>query len=259
MMTQTKTHEALVGGQFGARAAAYLGSAVHAQGADLQALANLVQGQAHAHVLDLGCGAGHVSFRVASHVGEVVAYDLSPDMLDVVAQTATKRGLANVKTLQGVAETLPFPDADFDYVFSRFSAHHWCDRDVGLREVARVLKRGGTVVIIDSISPDMPLLDTYLQAVELLRDPSHVRSYSWSEWTAALARAGLIPIATSHFRLRMDFSVWTERMQTPKVQCDAIRALQRAMSETVTRKFNIDSDGSFDLDIAFIQATLMLG
>jgi hypothetical protein len=48
MMTQTKTHEALVGGQFGARAAAYLGSAVHAQGADLQALANLVQGQAHA-------------------------------------------------------------------------------------------------------------------------------------------------------------------------------------------------------------------
>jgi ubiquinone/menaquinone biosynthesis C-methylase UbiE len=256
-MTQTKTHEALVGGQFGARAAAYLGSAVHAQGADLQALADLVHEKAQARVLDLGCGAGHVSFHVAPHVNEVVAYDLSPEMLDVVARTATKRGLANITVRQGVAEALPFADTSFDYVFSRFSAHHWRDLDAGLREVARVVRRGGGIVIIDSISPGVPLLDTYLQTVELLRDPSHVRSYSCAEWTAALARAGLLPMATSHFRLRMDFSVWTERMQTPKVQCDAIRALQRVMSETVTRHFDIDGKGSFDLDIGFFHATPM--
>jgi SAM-dependent methyltransferase len=253
-MTETKTHEALVGGQFGARAAAYLGSAVHAQGADLQALAGLVERRSQAQVLDLGCGAGHVSFHVAPHVGAVIAYDLAPEMLDVVAQTATKRGLANIRTQQGVAESLPFQDARFDYVFSRFSAHHWRDLDAGLREVARVLKRDGAVVIIDSISPGVPLLDTYLQAVELLRDPSHVRSYSCAEWIAALARAGLAPIATSHFRLRMDFPVWTERMRTPKVQCDAIRALQRATSKAVTSYFNIDDEGSFDLDIAFMHA-----
>jgi SAM-dependent methyltransferase len=102
-----KSHEALVGGQFGARAAAYLGSAVHAQGADLQALAYLVRGQSGARVLDLGAGAGHVSFHVAPEVSEVVACDLSPEMLDIVAHSASERGLRNISTRQGVAEDLP--------------------------------------------------------------------------------------------------------------------------------------------------------
>lgn len=256
--SETKSHEALVGGQFGARAAAYLGSAVHAQGADLQALADLVRGKGEARVLDLGCGAGHVSFHVAPEVGEVVAYDLSPEMLEVVAHSASERGLGNIKTRQGIAESLPFAEGSFDYVFSRYSAHHWHDLDAGLREVARVLKRGGTVAIIDSLSPGIPVLDTYLQAVEVLRDPSHVRSYSRTEWDAALTRAGLTPGASDHFRLRMKFAVWTERMRTPKVQSDAIRALQRAMSETVARYFDIDAEGSFDLDIAFIQASALM-
>jgi len=254
MTTPNKTHEALVGGQFGARAAAYLGSAVHAQGADLQALAALVTEPA-ARVLDLGCGAGHVCFHVAPHAGTVVAYDLSPEMLQVVAQAATDRGLGNVTTQQGVAEHLPFADASFDYVFSRFSAHHWRDLDAGLREVARVLKAGGTAAFVDSCSPGLPLLDTYLQAVEVLRDPSHVRSYSRTDWVAAITRAGLVAGAASQHRLRMQFDVWTERMNTPKVQSDAIRALQKAMSETVTRYYDIGDDGSFDLDVLVIQAT----
>ena len=253
-----KSQEALVGGQFGARAAAYLGSAVHSQGADLQALADMVQGRSEARALDLGCGAGHVSFHVASHVHEVVAYDLSAEMLEVVAHSASERGLHNIRTRQGVAEQLPFGDESFDYVFSRFSAHHWNDFDTGLREVARVLKRGGTAAFIDSVSPGTPLLDTYLQAVEVLRDPSHVRSYSRAEWDAALTRAGLMPVASHHFRLRMNFAVWTERMRTPKVQCDAIRALQQAMSETVARYFAIDAEGSFDLDIAFVRASALM-
>jgi SAM-dependent methyltransferase len=249
-----KSQETLVGGQFGARAAAYLGSAVHARGADLQALADLVRGQAQARVLDLGCGAGHVGFHVAPEVAEVVAYDLSAEMLAVVARSASERGLRNIETRQGVAEALPFAVSSFDYVFSRFSAHHWRDLAAGLREVARVLKPGGTAAIVDSMSPGAPLLDTYLQAVEVLRDPSHVRSYSRAEWDAALARAGLMPTDSHHFRLRMNFAVWTERMRTPKVQSDAIRALQQAMSDTVTRYFAIDADGSFDLDIALTRA-----
>src|SRR5215471_4660240 len=89
-MAETKTHEALVGRQFGTRAAAYLSSAVHAQGADLESLAALVEEESRAQVLDLGCGAGHVSFAVAPRAKSVVAYDLSSDMLDVVAGGAAR-------------------------------------------------------------------------------------------------------------------------------------------------------------------------
>jgi SAM-dependent methyltransferase len=253
-MSETRTHEALVGRQFGTRATAYLQSAVHAQGADLQALAALVDDKRAARVLDLGCGAGHVSFAVAPRAAQVVAYDLSPDMLDVVARAAAERGLHNITTRQGVAERLPFADASFDCVLSRYSAHHWHDFEAGLREAARVLKPGGIAGFVDAVSPGAPLLDTYLQAVELLRDSSHVRDYSRAEWDAAMVRAGLRPCAVRSHRVRLEFAVWVERMRTPQVQVDAIRALQAAMSETVTRYFAIDDGGSFDLDVALFEA-----
>jgi SAM-dependent methyltransferase len=254
-MTETRTHEALVGRQFGARASAYLQSAVHAQGADLQALAALVDDNKSARVLDLGCGAGHVSFAVAPRAAEVVACDLSPDMLDVVARAAAERGLHNITTRQGVAERLPFEDASFDCVLSRYSAHHWHDFEAGLREVARVLKPGGSAGFVDVVSPGTPLLDTFLQAVELMRDSSHVRDYSRAEWDAALVRAGLTPRAVKSHRVRIEFASWVERIGTPQVQVDAIRALQAAMSESVTRHFAVDHGGSFDLDVALFEAS----
>src|ERR1051326_1974270 len=184
-MGNTKTHEALVGRQFGTRASAYLSSAVHAQGADLESLAALVEEDSAAQVLDLGCGAGHVSFAVAPRAKSVVAYDLSSDMLEVVARAAADRGLANITTRQGVAEHLPFPDASFDRVLSRYSAHHWRDFEAGLREAARGLQPGGIGGLVAAVSPGAPLLDTYLQGIELLRDLSHVRDYSRAEWEAA--------------------------------------------------------------------------
>ena len=70
----------------------------------------------------------------------------------------------------GAAERLPFADAEFDYVLSRYSTHHWNDVGLALREVRRVLKPGGVAVFIDVMSPGSALLDTYLQAVEVLRD-----------------------------------------------------------------------------------------
>jgi SAM-dependent methyltransferase len=250
-----KTLEALVNTQFGAQAGAYLTSTVHAQGPDLEALAALVVGKGEARVLDLGCGGGHVSFAVAKYVREVVAYDLSAEMLAVVAKAARERGMGNLSTQQGVAEKLPFADASFDYVFSRYSAHHWRDLDLGVREAARILKPGGTAAFVDTVAPGQPLLDTFLQTVELLRDPSHVRDYSRAEWLALIGRAGLRPGRVSEHRVRLDMKSWLERMRTPPVQADAIRALEAVMSASVTQHFAIEADGSFTIDVLTAVAT----
>ncbi len=253
-MTTTRSHEALVGDQFGARAGAYLTSVVHATGADLARLAAIARERSAARVLDLGCGGGHVTFAVAPHVREVVAYDLSPEMLDVVARAARERGFPNVTTQQGVAERLPFVDASFDMVMSRYSAHHWRDFAAGLAEAARVLAPGGIAAFVDSVSPGTPLADTFMQAIELLRDPSHVRSYSGAEWEAGLARAGLVVRETRRHRVRLVFKTWVERMATPQVQVEAIRALQAAMSASVLRRFATEPDGSFTIDVAAFEA-----
>ena len=256
-MSKVRTHETLVVQQFGSRAEAYLHSKSHADSPDLQMLAGLVDETKQARVLDLGCGGGHVSYHVAPRAAEVVAYDLSPEMLAVVSRTAIDRDLTNIVTQQGGVEKLPFPDESFDYVFSRMSAHHWRDFEAGLREATRVLRKGGLAAFVDTVAPPLPLLDTYVQAAELLRDPSHVRSYSRSEWEHAMARAGLRPEAVTARRSRVDFATWTARMETPPERVAAIRSLQSVMSETVSSYYEFGPDGSFNLDVCFFQAVRM--
>jgi SAM-dependent methyltransferase len=248
------SQERLAAGQFGPRAAAYVASPVHAQGADLQQLAAMVEGRGGARVLDLGCGGGHVAFHVAPHVREVVAYDLSPEMLAAVAAEAAARGLANVATRQGAAERLPFADESFDVVLTRFSAHHWRDVPAALAEAKRVIKNDGRAAFVDAVSPGAPVLDTYLQGIELMRDPSHVRDYSVAEWQAMLARAGFRPGAVTLRRLPLDFAAWIARMNTPPELAQAIRAVQAQMAAEVTRHFDIKDDGSFTIDVATIEA-----
>jgi hypothetical protein len=82
-----------------------------------------------------------------------------------------------------------------------------------------------------------------------------VRDYSRAEWLASLVRAGLDPGTVRSYRLRLDFASWVERMQTPKPQIDAIRALQAALSDEVTRYFETEPDGSFCIDVAFFHAS----
>ncbi|HIE3847284.1 TPA: class I SAM-dependent methyltransferase [Pseudomonas aeruginosa] len=250
----TSAHTDVVQRQFGEQANAYLSSSVHAQGSEFALLQAELAGQGEARVLDLGCGAGHVSFHVAPLVGQVVAYDLSQQMLDVVASTASERGLGNITIERGAAEHLPFVDDAFDFVFSRYSAHHWSDLGLALREVRRVLKPGGVAAFIDVMSPGSPLLDTYLQSVEVLRDTSHVRDYAAAEWQRQLSEAGLHVRSHSRQRLRLEFGSWVERMRTPLEMRAAIRLLQQAMGQEVREYFQIEQDGSFSTDVLVIWA-----
>ena len=251
------SHERFIAAQFGPRAAAYVASPVHAGGPDLRDLAALVQARPGGRALDLGCGGGHVSFTVAPQVAEIVAYDLSADMLAAVAGVAAQRGLTNVATRQGSVEALPFADASFDLVLTRFSAHHWPSLATALAEARRVIRPDGLAVFMDAVSPGPALLDTHVQAIELLRDPSHVRDYSVEEWRRALSAAGFTPGRLVERRLHLDFQPWIERMRTPPVQVEAIRALQAQATEAVRRHFAIEPDGSFMLDTMSLEAAPM--
>lgn len=247
-------HSQKVEQQFGAVVEAYLASEVHRQGADLETIKRRVRETEVSDVLDLGCGGGHVSFAIAPFVRSVTAYDLSADMLRMVVQEAERLGFANLQTQQGRAESLPFADATFDMVCTRYSAHHWSDVGKALRETRRVLKPGGLLIAIDCVGPENPLYDTHLQAIELLRDPSHVRDYSSKEWNAMLGAAGFVVRSESRGKLLLNFLAWVTRMRTPAPNVELIRSLLQEAPQEVRDYFQVKSDSSFTLDITLIEA-----
>jgi ubiquinone/menaquinone biosynthesis C-methylase UbiE len=251
---QGKTHETIVSQQFGPQAEAYLASPVHAQGEDLAQLARIVGGRQHSVALDLGCGGGHVSFLIAPQVQKAFAYDLSEPMVEIVRAEALRRGLNNLEAVQGSVERLPWPDQSFDLVTTRYSAHHWHDVDAALLEARRVLRPGGLMVVMDVVAPEHPLLDSWLQCLELLRDTSHVRDYSVEEWQAKLESAGFRPSTASRFRLRLEFLSWVERIGAPAVHREAIRSLQSRAGAQVSGHFALEPDGSFTIDTMLMTA-----
>jgi ubiquinone/menaquinone biosynthesis C-methylase UbiE len=259
-MGMTQDHHTFVAQEYGGRAAEYLDSAVHAAGEDLDRMEAAVRAEASLRagaplrVLDLGCGGGHVTYRVALHVRRVVAVDLAEEMLAVVRETAASRGLSNVDVQRSPAEALPFDDGAFDLVLSRFSAHHWLDFDAGLREAARVLRAGHVAIFVDSVAPASGLLDTYLQSIEVLRDATHVRNRTAAEWVAGLARAGLEVTSTQASRIRIDFASWLRRTRTPELHARAVRSLLDGAPGEVRADLGVEPDGSFMLDTMTFEA-----
>lgn len=249
----TQAHNHIVQSQFGPGANSYITSTVHAQGEDLRHIAAMAKAARPGHALDLGCGGGHVAYAMAPHAGVVAACDLSPDMTAAVEAEAARRGIGNIRPCCAPASQLPFADGAFDFLACRFSAHHWQDVPSGLREARRVLRAGAGGVIVDVVAPALPAADTHLQAVELLRDPSHVRDYSEAEWTRMLEQAGFAPGAVTRGRLRMDFADWTARMRTPPDRAAAIRTLQSLASSEVAAHFAIEEDGSFTIDTIMVE------
>lgn len=242
-MTRETDLKSAVQEQFGRVAAKYLTSAVHAQGEDLPVMVEAANLQGNERVLDAGCGAGHTAASFAPYAAEVVALDFTASMLRQVEILAKDRGLANITTRLGDVENLPFPDSSFDLIVSRYSAHHWARPGKALREFHRVLREGGRFILSDVLGFGDPVCDTYLNAIEVLRDPSHVRNYTLEEWSNRFAAAGFHLEVVFPYRISIHFDEWTERMETPEVNRAAIRALYDASPEEVREALQIDDAG----------------
>lgn len=239
--------------QFGAAAAHYATSAVHIGGPDLDAMLAAAAPGGSERVLDAGCGAGHTALAFAPRVAEVVALDLTEQMLDQARRLAAERGLTNITFQLGDVERLPFPDAAFDLVTSRYNAHHYPHPGVALREIARVLRPGGALLVVDVLAPDDPAADTVLNAIEVLRDPSHVRDYSGQQWLEMIARAGLEPELLGIWSLRLDFTSWVQRMHTPPELAAQIRLLLDRAPHEVRDVLLVEADHSFSVPVALLR------
>ena len=166
------SHDDVIKDQFTKQAIPFAEAPIHADGMDLlRQLAAPVPGD---EMLDVACGPGIVACAFAPLVRRVTGIDLTPEMIAEAGRAQQARGLTNMQWQIGSASALPFADAAFSLVLTRYSFHHFEDPRPALDEMFRVCRPGGRVVVAD-LSIGAPQ-GARFDAVERLRDPSHVRA-----------------------------------------------------------------------------------
>ncbi len=198
--------------RFGRFAHEYVTSRAHAEGRDLQLFLEMANPDLDWFALDVATGGGHTALALAPQVREVVAADLTPQMLEAAQERATEMGVTNVRFVVADAEDLPFEDGSFDLVTCRIATHHFPHPDAFFSEAARVLKPVGRLVFQDQIVPEDDEAARFVNDFERTRDPSHSRALSETEVYAALQTAGFEVLRIERVSKRHDLAEWA-RMQ----------------------------------------------
>jgi ubiquinone/menaquinone biosynthesis C-methylase UbiE len=195
-------------------------------------------------LLDLACGGGIVVCAFAPHVREAVGMDMTPAMLERAKKLAAEKGLANVRWQEGDVARLPFADASFAIVTTRFSFHHFRDPAAVLREMMRVCAPGGRILVIDTQASEDKGKAAEFNRLELLRDPSHARALPLSEMTRLFREAGLGEPRTSFYELRDTVDNLLARSFPNPGDDEKIRALFRASAQDDRLGIPVEIDGA---------------
>jgi len=219
-------HDRVILEQFTKQAIPFATAPIHQDGMDLiRAAARLTQAD---EVLDVACGPGLVACALAPHAGHVTGVDLTPRMIEEAAVAAARLEVNNVTWILGTATPLPFPDASFTVVLTRYSFHHFADPAAALTEMFRVCRPGGRVVVADLSIPAPEGLR--FDAVEQWRDPSHVHALAPDELRQLFARQPVAELDEAAFGLAIELEPQLTRSFPVEGGADKVR---RAYAESV--------------------------
>lgn len=160
-------------------------------------------------VLEVAAGTCAFGRAIAPHVAHITELDATEAMLRVGQTQGEKAGIGNAEYVIGEAENLPFAESSFDMVVSRLAFHHFENAEAALREMCRVLKPNGKLVIVDMAARQEELRET-ADYYERLRDSSHVRCLSEKEFETLAERYSLTKEFTYLTEIPVKLSAWLD-------------------------------------------------
>lgn len=150
-------------------------------------------------MLDVACGPGILACALAPHMRHVTGLDITPAMIAEAKARQAGLGLDNLAWRTGDATALPFADASFDRVTTRYSFHHLLDPAAVLAEMKRVCRKDGRIVVIDATPA--PAKQAAYDTMERLRDPSHTSALTLDQMRRLGADSGLHEVVVAELRL----------------------------------------------------------
>jgi ubiquinone/menaquinone biosynthesis C-methylase UbiE len=179
-MGEDAGHKAQIVDQFSQQAESYsrLTGAMAAEERQA-AFRALVQAGPDDNVLDVCCGPGTMALDLAPYVAHVTGLDLTPAMLDEARAGQAKRGVTNADWVVGDVFAIPFDVGAFSLITCGAAFHHMTDPGAAFRELVRVCRPGGRIVVRD-VTPAAEKSAAY-DRMEILRDPSHTHALTREE------------------------------------------------------------------------------
>jgi len=162
---------------------------------------------ASAVAMDLACGPGTFLRALGQRVGRTVGVDFTPAMLARARREAARAAQANVAFLCAEVSALPFAAESADMTLCAYAVHHLLAPDQVIREMARVVRPGGRVGVVDLVLQEGADPGAHNQ-IERVRDPSHVATLSASDLRSLFREAGLQELAGEQHQRRRDFDEW---------------------------------------------------
>ena len=228
--------------QFSAQALEYSKSQTFTAGADLDIVVSMANDVQANIAIDIGSGAGFTAFAVSPFASTVLSTDLVLPMLQHAVEGATARGLTNIASALVSAESLPFANDSIGLLTCRLAAHHFSDVTVGVSEWARVIEPGGTLILVDTVTPENPDVATWMNEVELQRDPSHSRDLSGQEWIELLTFNGFTVEETILTKIPLEFDDWMRRAGASPETTESVRSKYLNATGEVAAAFGIQID-----------------
>jgi ubiquinone/menaquinone biosynthesis C-methylase UbiE len=151
------------------------------QAKDVHAMSGLVRltkTDKSSQTLDVACGPGRLTMAFANHAKQATGLDVTEKLLDIARTEAENLKIDNIVFTYGSALEIPFDDNTFDTVSCRAAFHHFAAPEQVLKEMARVLKPSGEILIADILGNEDATKAKRHDAIEQLCDPTHVRCLS---------------------------------------------------------------------------------
>lgn len=180
--------------RFGKLASNFANSEVHKTSPAINLIKKTLNIKNKISVCDVGCGTGHTALAFTKEASHLVGVDPAPEMLHAFKKLASDRGV-DVVVNKSFSESIDIQNNSFDLVITRLASHHFINIQKSIAEMHRITKPDGYLAIIDLEGSEDDEIDEFNHALEILHDPTHVRSYKPSVWKSMVEATGMDVVA----------------------------------------------------------------